>query len=139
MSIIPSTSKALVLLNTILFRIAFLSPGIGGFPVLTNAFFLIFNVVPARTCTTGFLPPGPLAFATAERGADVEKEATLGRRAATLSVKGDAKCVEGRERHFQQLDDAIAEAAMMCRALPVTELEGLRYETMLVQEIEFRR
>lgn len=39
----PATSSALVLLSTIRFLIAFLSPGAGGRPVFTNAFFLILN------------------------------------------------------------------------------------------------
>lgn len=100
----PLTSSALVLLSTIRFRIAFLSPGAGGRPVFTGAFFLTLN---DRAAPFAFMLGAGFAFGfTAARAATVEKAASP---CALERAYGDDE-VEGLIRHFQQFVEAIANA-----------------------------
>lgn len=95
---------ALVLLNTILFRMALRSPGAGGLPFDTGApFFFNFSVPPPRVIGLLFFAwdEGPL-FLVASSALDVEKGEAL------LMANWEGKSDDGRRgRHLQQLDDAI--------------------------------
>lgn len=122
----PWTSNALVLLNTIRFRIALRSPGAGGRPVFTKAFFLMTSVLPPFTLgrpLLGFLAGGAglLWMAVVEKAA-----AGGGRRAASFERPWDESWTEGRRAHFQQLAEAMAGVGDKLQTRSVTdEVRGL--------------
>lgn len=103
------------MLRIIRFLNAFRSPGAGGRPVFTTVFFLSFKVLAAVAgflllfavmVAFVFLGAGPPLTA---RGEDVENgRAKAGSLDGTwLTWKWDCDA-EGLNRHFQQLDEAIA-------------------------------
>jgi hypothetical protein len=115
-SLIPSTANAFVLLNTILFRIAFLSPGAGGFPVFGGGFFLILSVFCPLTFSFLRVPPveGRLSLdmcliVVVEKAAPAPIELVRG----SVPLRIFVEVTEGRARHFQQLELAIASAAQL--------------------------
>jgi len=104
----PGTSRAFALLSTMRLRMAFRSPGAGDRPVLTNGFFLILSDLPAPLALRLRWLGGALAFGFILTTADwievVEKAESRG---AGDRPEAPAE-TEGRKRHFQQFEDAIA-------------------------------
>jgi hypothetical protein len=119
-----------VLLSTILFRMAFLSPGAGGLPVFGGGFFLILSVF--CPLTFSFLRPAVVAgrlmgdfflMLVVEKGAfdidvQVEGEAAI---APLLVVKDElrmlAEYTEGRARQRRQFVLAIVLCAAQWMSL----------------------
>src|SRR5438552_6991058 len=79
-SFISSTSSAFVLVRMMRFRNAFRSPGAGGLPVFSGAFFFFLKVFPERKLR--FVGPLPLAPnpGAGPAAAEVVEKANAGRR-----------------------------------------------------------